>query len=164
MKKLKIETLSKETFHEFGSFADMLHPEGIQSGKAPAIFWPDKVVANFHLEDRVAFGVSNVNPRPMVIERMEIHEHTCEIIMPLDQDVALFVAPPMRIVNVDENCAKAFLVPKGTMVCLRPGVLHCAPFTLGEEAHTLIVLPELNYRTDLILEPLEGENRLELVL
>jgi len=165
MYQLKLEPLNLESFHEFGTFADMLSPSGIQSGQTPAIFWPDKVVANFHLQDRVAFGVSEVSDRPKVVAAMEIHEHTCEIIMPLNSDVALFVGPPMRIVNAtDENC-HAFRIPKGTMVCLRPGTLHCSCYTLNAEtALVLIGLPELNYRTDLILIQLEDDKKFEIVI
>jgi ureidoglycolate lyase len=47
-------------------------------------------------------------------------------------------------------------VPKGTMVVLRPGTWHHAPFTLTDEpVNTLIVLPERTYANDCELSELE---------
>ena len=46
MKTLKVEELTNETFCEYGSFSDMLHPTGTVLGGIPARFFRDRVVAN----------------------------------------------------------------------------------------------------------------------
>lgn len=39
MKTLKVEELTNETFREYGSFSDMLHPTGTFLGGVPARFF-----------------------------------------------------------------------------------------------------------------------------
>ena len=44
---------------------------------------------------------------------------------------------------------EVFLVPRGTLACLRPGVWHRAPYALGTEyVNCLIALPERTYMSD----------------
>ena len=53
---------------------------------------------------------------------------------------------------------QVFRVPMGTMVVLRPGVWHHAPFTVDDDpANVLIVLPERTYANDCLVVEL-GED------
>lgn len=148
MKQLKVETLSKDNFFEFGSYSDMLHPTGYYLGDIPARVYRDRVMANYDPTSLVAFGVNEVYPREKnLVERTEHHYNTCEVIMPMDGDVILHVGPARKEPNYDEY--HAFLVPKGTLVCLRPGVFHGGPYTVGQEVvHVLLALPEMMYKKD----------------
>ena len=60
---------------------------------------------------------------------------------------------------------EAFLVPKGTMVCLNTGVWHLSAIPVNKEvAHVLIVLPERIYNNDCVVVPYPEENQIEIVL
>ena len=66
MKTLKVEELTNETFREYGSFSDMLHPTGTFLGGIPARFFRDRVVAKYficHLRDLPQYLVSTYMPR-----------------------------------------------------------------------------------------------------
>ena len=124
MKTLKVEELTNETFREYGSFSDMLHPTGTFLGGIPARFFRDRVVA------------------------------TCEVLMPMDGDLYLAVGPARKAPDYGEF--HAFRIPKGTLVCLRPGTFHSGPYTAGDEiVHTLLALPEMMYMKDCHFYPID---------
>ncbi|MCK5328144.1 MAG: ureidoglycolate lyase [Candidatus Latescibacteria bacterium] len=58
---------------------------------------------------------------------------------------------------------RVFRIPKGTMVVLRPGVWHHAPFVVNEPvANVLIILPERTYATDCTVVELEEKERIRI--
>jgi len=73
--------------------------------------------------------------------------------MPLDGDILMHVAPatPPQAVPLDK--IEVFRVPKGTLVVLRPGVWHCAPFAEKNDfVNCMVVLPEEPIATISILQ------------
>ena len=69
--------------------------------------------------------------------------------MPIDGDVLVHVAPAAPGDRFPAEQAEVFLVPKGTMLVLRPGVWHHGPFALGaERVSCLVGLPERLYARD----------------
>ena len=148
MKTLKVEELTNESFREYGSFSDMLHPAGTFLGGVPARFFRDRVVANYDPTSLVAFGVNEISPREKnLIEKTEHHFNTCEVLMPMDGDLYLAVGPARKAPDYSEF--RAFRIPKGTLVCLRPGTFHSGPYTAGGEiVHMLLALPEMMYMKD----------------
>lgn len=60
---------------------------------------------------------------------------------------------------------EAFLVPKGTVVRLKAGVLHGTQFPVDRDDATVIVmLPERTFATDFVAGKLEGDDILRLEL
>jgi ureidoglycolate lyase len=99
-----------------------------------------------------------------VIDLTEYHSSTGEGVLPLDADVLIHVAPatPNGIVPLEKF--RVFRVPKGTLVILRPGVWHHAPFSLHGVANVLIVLPERTYANDctVVELPISDQIRIEV--
>lgn len=155
MKTIKVEELSHETFFEYGSYSNMLQPSGYYLGDIPARVYRDRVVANYDPTSVVAFGVNEVYPREKnLIEKTEHHFNTCEAIMPMDGDIFIAVGPARKAPNFDEF--RVYRVPKGTLVCMRPGVFHSGPFTAGKEVvHVLLALPEMMYMKDCHFYPVD---------
>jgi ureidoglycolate lyase len=91
-----------------------------------------------------------VEPRQPVVNGGEYHNLTCEGILPLDNDVLIHVAPASHPATpFPKDQIEVFRVPQGTMVVLRPGVWHGAPFTATDRpANVLVVLAERTYATD----------------
>jgi ureidoglycolate lyase len=57
-----------------------------------------------------------------------------------------------------------FGIPRGTLVVLRPGVWHHAPFTIdGKPANVLVVLPERTYANDCVVVELSAEEQVEIL-
>jgi ureidoglycolate lyase len=149
MLKAKIEKLTLESFAPFGYFAKMIDPKAEYVGGAPSEFYRDMLQLDLGQATKASFSICRVTKRPEVVTTTEIHSSCGEGILPLDNDILIHVAPASR--NGDIPCEKIqiFSVPKGTMVVLKPGVFHHAPFVAkGEHVSVLIVLPERTYAND----------------
>ena len=97
MKEIKVETLSREVFYEFGSYSDLLHPDGVYLGDIPARFYRDRVTASYDPASLVAFGVNEIYPREKnTLEKTEHHFNTCEVLMPMDGDIIIHVGPARK--------------------------------------------------------------------
>ena len=74
----------------------------------------------------------------------------------------IHVAPatPNGIVPLEKF--RVFRVPRGTLVVLRPGVWHHAPFSPSGVANVLIVLPERTYSNDCTVVELAVEDQIRI--
>jgi ureidoglycolate lyase len=80
---------------------------------------------------------------------MEYHTFTGEGILPLDGDIYVHLAPPTPKGVIPMDKVEAFFVPKGTLLSIRMGVWHGAPFAAGSEpVNVMCVLPERTYAND----------------
>lgn len=151
-----IEELSLEAFAPFGQFAAMLNPQALKIGTPPIEFFRDRVLADMG-GATPSFSVCRVEPRPLQIDVSEYHSKTSEVLLPLDGDVLMHVGPATPPhVGAPVADFRVFRVPQGTLIALRPGVWHHAPFTLSEKAvNVLVVLPERTYANDCVVETLE---------
>lgn len=138
--------LTRDRFSPYGAFAAMIDPAGVKIGAEPVEFFRDMVQVDLGGATSVSCSVCRVQPRPLVIEVTEFHSRCGEGILPLNGDVLIHVGPatPNGTVPMDE--IEIFRVPQGTLVSLRPGVWHHAPFALKTMAvDVLILLPERAY-------------------
>jgi ureidoglycolate hydrolase len=149
MREITWKKLTPEAFAKYGTFAGMLNPSGPHLGAEPIQFYRDMVLSNLGTVPVASFSVCRVLKRPFEMDVSEFHDGCCELAMPLDGDVLMHVAPagPSKEFPFDE--AEVFLVPRGTAVCIRPGVWHHAAFAYGCDAvNILCVLPERTYAID----------------
>jgi ureidoglycolate lyase len=149
-KKVGIKQLTGEAFKIYGSFANMLEPKGPKLGKGPVQFYRDMAVLSLGQTNEASFSVTRVQKRDNIINAMECHTYTGEACMPLDGDILVHVAPasPKEAVPLDQ--IEVFRVPKGTLLTLRPGVWHSAPFAEKSDCvNVLVVLPERTYANDI---------------
>ncbi len=163
MHTLKIENLSVEAFLPFGFYAQHLNPGADKLGAPPVEFFRDMVQQDLGQATRVPFSTCRVESRAPIIDVSEYHSHTGEAILPLDRDVLIHVGPATPGKDIPLDKLRVFRVPCGTMVVLRPGVWHHAPFTVdGEPANVLIVLPERTYANDCVVVELPEADQLAI--
>lgn len=157
---IKVEELGVEAFLPFGFYADMTSPKSEKLGANPIEFYRDMLQQDLGGAAIASFSICRVEKRPLVIDTTEYHSFSGEGTLPLDNDVLIHVAPASNGVFNPEKL-RVFRVPRGTMVVLRPGVWHHAPFTENDDpANVLIVLPERAYANDCeVLELSEPERR-----
>ena len=99
----------------------------------------------------------------MVVANYEFHNRAAEGVVCLDADIVIFAGfgfapflPPKF---------EAFLVPKGTLVKFKAGVLHGTQFPVDQEnAAVIVLLPERTFATDFVPGKLEGEDIIHLEL
>ncbi len=163
MKKVQVIPLTNEEFAPFGQFYTMDKPQGYALCGELHRFFPDRLVADS--EHRVGYSPIIVKkPEKMVITQQEYHTTTWEMIMPLDDDMILHVAPASAGTPVTD-LAKAFLVPKHTLVKMNAAIWHLAPLPASKEQLTaLIILPECTYANDCTVVDLTPEQQFEIVL
>ena len=155
---LAVTPLTVEAFRDFGTFAPLTPPTAtpLVAGD-PISFWPDAggvLCLGPAGNNLVAAGICQTAWRPLQIDVCEYHTNTSEGICPLDGDIYLHVGRPT---GDDVIPALAvFAVPRGTMVMLKPGVWHHAPFAVhpGTTVNTLILLPQRTYANDCVVRTL----------
>ena len=163
MRQIKVEQLSAEAFRPFGNYYNMDDPQGYALEGPIHKFYPDRVWdAN---NGRVGFSPITVKkPERYLIDTVEYHTTTSEIIMPINGDMILHVAPASAGTPVT-HLTKAFLVPKGTMIQMNAGIWHLCPLPANvDELHALIILPECTYANDCTVVPLVEDQQFEIVM
>jgi ureidoglycolate lyase len=161
MKTVKVQPLSIEAFAPYGSYTNIVEPKGDSLGGPNHTFYRDN--SRWFCESSLPVGFSPlmVKKQDMKITGIEYHTTTCEGILPISDDAILHVTPAGGP-NTDRTAA--FLVPKGTMVTLYPGVYHATPLPANnDELYSLIVLPERAYANDFYWVDLDEADQFEIV-
>ena len=103
------------------------------------------------------------NPEEDIITQQEYHTTTWEMILPLDDDMILHVAPASAGAIVTD-LAKAFIVPKNTLIKMNAAIWHLAPLPATKDQLTaMIILPECTYANDCTVVDLTAEQQFEIV-
>ena len=163
MRQLKVQPLTHEAFAPFGQFYAMEQPQGYALCGELHRFFPDRVSADSN--HRIGYSPILVKkPEKMIITQQEYHTTTWEMILPMNDDMILHVAPASAGTPVT-NLAKAFLVPKHTLVKMNAAIRHLAPLPASsEQLCAMIILPECTYANDCTVVDLTPEQQFEIVL
>jgi len=166
MRTVKSRELTVEDFLPYGTYANLIDPTSEKLGSPPIEFFRDMVQQNLGTSGSASFSTCRVEKRDYIVDIIEYHSYTSEGIMSIDNDILIHVAvatPNDGSQPLDK--IEAFRIPKGTMVVLRPGVWHHAPFTANDRpANVLIVLPERTYANDCEVFNISGEDRIRIEL
>ena len=99
----------------------------------------------------------------MIITQQEYHTTTWEMILPMNDDMIVHVAPASGGTPVTEH-VKAFLIPKHTLLKLNAAIWHLAPLPANaEELAAIIILPECTYANDCTVVDLSEDQQFEIV-
>ena len=162
MRTIKAVPISYENFAPFGQFYTMDAPKGHALCGEIHKFFPDRLTADCN--HRVGYSPILVKkPEKMIITQQEYHTTTEELMLPLDDDIIVHVAPASGGAVVTDH-AKAFLVPKNTLVKLKAAVWHLAPLPATKDQVTvMIILPECTYANDCPVVDLSPDEQFEIV-
>jgi len=163
MRTIQAEPITNESFAPFGQFYPMDAPKGYALCGELHRFFPDRITADSN--HRVGYSPILVKkPEKMVITQQEYHTTTWEMILPLNDDMILHVAPASAGTPVT-HLAKAFLVPKNTLIKMNAAIWHLAPLPAhANELAAMIILPECTYANDCTVVDLKPEDQFEIVL
>ena len=164
LRTVKSRELTVEDFLPYGTYANFIDPASEKLGSPPIEFFRDMVQQDLGTSGSVSFSTCHVKRRDMIVDVTEYHTHTAEGMLPIDNDILIHVAVATAAdgcVPVDKICV--FRIPKGTMVVIRPGVWHHAPFTANDQAaNVLIVLPERTYANDCKVFDISEKDRIHI--
>lgn len=161
--QVAVKELSLEAFEPYGTFANMINPKAAKFGAEPIEFFRDMILLDLGAARCAAFSICRVLQRPEVVDMSEYHSSSGEANLPLDGDILIHVAPaaPNGVVPLDQM--EIFRVPRGTMVTVRPGVWHHAPFAVNTDCvNTLVVLPERTYANDCVVHEIPEASRVAI--
>jgi ureidoglycolate lyase len=164
MRRIQVEALTVESYLPFGCFGSVIEPAGERIGGSPIEFFRDQLPQGLGSAAAVSYSTCRVAPRPLIIDVLEHHSRTSEMMVCIDNDMIVQVGPATREADgVPLDQIRAFLTPRGTMITLRPGVWHHAPFTPNQRPlHVLVALPERTYANDCIVVELPENQRIEI--
>lgn len=147
MRTIKAKPITHEEFSAYGSFYSITEPKGYSLNGELHRFFPDRLTETY--TTRTAFSPILVKkPEVMKITQAEYHTTTPEIILPLNDDMIIHVAPASAGTPVPQ-LAEAFIVPKGTLVKINTAIWHLAPLPVHvDELAAMIILPECTYAND----------------
>ena len=161
MRQIKAEKITVEGFAPFGSFCTMTEPTGYGLSGEVHTFYPDRVTGS--VVGNIAFSPIVVKKNDMIIKQVEYHTSSWEGVLPINDDMIIQVAPASGGTPVPE-LAKAFLVPKGTMVKINAAIWHFLPNPANEDTlYAMIVLPECTYARDCPVVDLKEEDWYQIV-
>ena len=163
MKQITVQPLDRESFSKYGNYYALEEPKGHPLSGELHRFFPDRLTSSYLGE--VGFSPIIVRkPDRMIIKDIEYHTTTSEVILPLNDDMILHVAPASGGMPVTE-LTEAFLVPKHTLVRINAAIWHLAPLpAYAPELHALIVLPQCTYANDCTVVSLTLEQQFEILL
>ncbi|MDH7554595.1 MAG: ureidoglycolate lyase [Spirochaetota bacterium] len=164
MKTINPVKLTLENFSPYGYFSKMQNPGTIYFGTSPVKFYRDIIQLPVISMTNVSFSICQVEKRDFVIQKIECHSHCYEGILPLDGDVLIHVAHATQNNVYPYDDIRVFLVPQYTMVVLKAGVWHHAPFAVNSTVNTLIILPERTYANDCIRMDIPEEFQLKILV
>ena len=166
MRTVVIQPLSVTDFFEFGFYRNMFDPVCEKLGAPPIEFFRDMLPQTLGQATLVSYSNCRVEPREMLVDATECHSRTAEMLLPLDADVLMHFAPatpPTEPVPLDK--IRVFRIPRGTMVVIKPGTWHHAPFVIdGNCANVLVALPERTYASDCTAVRLIGDDRVRILV
>jgi len=162
MKQIKLENITKESFSSFGEYYTMDKPDGYALQGEIHSFYPDRITAS--QGQNVAYSPLVVRkPEKMIIKQLEYHTTTCEMILPLNDDMIIHVAQPSAGKPIPEY-TRAFIVPQNTLVKIKSCVWHLAPLPKNkDELYAMIILPECTYINDCKVIDLQDNEQFEII-
>ena len=159
MRQIKVENLTKEAFAPFGQYYNMENPDGYALCGELHRFFPDRLTVNTGMANMAFSPIMVKKPEKMHVTQVEYHTTTAEIIIPLNDDMILHVAPPSAGKPLPEY-TRAFIVPKNTVIRMNTCVWHLAPLPRkADELCAIIVLPEATYMNDCTVIDLSEEEQ-----
>lgn len=161
MRKIKVMPISAAEFFPYGVFSDMENPKGYALEGELHRFFPDRISESS--VTRMGFSPILVRkPAKMIITEVEYHTTTPEMILALNDDMIIHVAPASGGTLVTD-LTRAFLVPQGTLVKINTAIWHLAPLPAQkDELHAIIILPECTYANDCTVVSLKEDEQFEI--
>ncbi len=152
--KIKSVDLSKAEFAPYGKILTLNDiADFTPLGEGDDFTWTG-TSEEFAIGGAGCSGMLLCRPRKMAVEKMEHHVGTVEILVAVEQDYVLCVAPKC-VPEPEMDKVKAFKVKQGTVLMMDPGCWHWIPFPMAEKmAKVLVIFKDKTGDEDLVFADL----------
>lgn len=152
--EIPVKEITRENITAYGQYFDT---KGITPDFSDASFdwWNEIGLAD--INGRASFGIVNPKFNAEFSERVfEQHNSTPEVLIPIDEDVIVLVGKKDAFIKdaPKPEDFEAFLVPKGSAVCLNAGVWHHAPMVKGVSSRVFVIFKEKTSFNDCLMKDL----------
>lgn len=129
-------TLSDKSFDWWGRLATLQFPSGME------------------------VGLLKLRKRELCIDQMERHQHTSEIILPVDGKLVIPVScfDETTKGGISPKGVRAFYLDKNECMILKPRIWHWAPFPLKEETTTVLMWQDGTLKNDVEFRRLDDNS------
>ncbi len=135
--KVTAVSLSEESLLGIGH---VLTPRGVPSAKKGEDFAYSDTNLDIGLEAPLSSGALLCLPRPAVLSRMERHMHSREMLVALEGDSVVFVAPPQESRDGTLRGVRALKMKSGQAFIMEKGAWHWIPFPEGKRPARCLVV------------------------
>jgi ureidoglycolate hydrolase len=97
-------------------------------------------IEDLKLSTPCSAGVVQARPRPKTLKRLERHLQTREIVVALEGEAIVCLAPPQQVSPVGLAGIVAVRVKSGQGLVLEVGAWHASAFPVGNEPSRLLVI------------------------
>lgn len=149
MKMIKVSKLTREAFEPYGQ---VLTIEGLKAEGNPKThqWYPQTVV----IDGDTSINLMKVIPHEFVLKDFEAHDHTTENLIATDGDLIVGVACAGEL---KEETVKAFYIPCGQGISLKPSVWHAVPFAVGREVMSVCIFKNNTSHDDIYFASISEE-------
>lgn len=165
MFEIKVKKLTKEGFERYGSYINLVDNDRAKLGEAPNEYYRD-LMPSYTATTVNSGAICRVKNMPMIIKEVEYSNSFEKTMLPLDGDIVIFVGDgSVKGDPIPLKKYESFLVPQYTLVKLRIGVWHHAPFAHNERPFTnvLIMSRPRFYVNDIFATELPEEDFIRIV-
>lgn len=145
---VQLKKISKENFASFGGYFDESSSVPV-SAERYFSWWNG--VGIIDIKGRTSVGVVRPVFNPDFSETIfEQHRNTPEVLIPVDEDVILLLGKEAAFKNEipSKEDFEAFLVPRGTVVSINPGVWHHSPMAMNKFSRVIVLFKENTSQND----------------
>ena len=123
-----------------------------EAGGNPAshLWYPQAVV----IDGPTSINLMRVLPHDFILKDFEAHDHTTENLIAMDGDLIVGMAPAGAL---EADNVKAFYIPCGLGISLKPSVWHAVPFAVGKEVMSVCIFRNNTSHDDIYFDSLQEE-------
>ena len=159
MQLVKVSELDKRTFKPYGQLIEIPVKEEPDIKTETVRFWKQQAISE--MGKNIEVGVLKVKRQKMRFNELENHFKTPTILISLDGDFILSVAPAQKNVPKADEVV-AFEVPKFQVLVLAEKCWHSATYPIDRDEITLLVIfKENSLENDTIFKNLDQECQID---
>jgi len=166
MKQLtvKVKMITPSSFAKFGKVADSkIKPPLVDAENLK--FWT--TIATYTVEGDTEIALCQVKNSTNSVGMLERHIKTPEILVPIEGDFILPVAPAGNLQDTDEipeaSGVEAFLVHSDQAVVMEKGVWHTAPIPTGKEISFFVIFRKETTKQDAVFKKLKNDETVKVI-